>query len=94
LYRLARAAAAGASLLAPLSGYARSVWPGLTALVDPASMESITEGLKGAWERAAQMGPAVAAQTVRTCDPFESLRGVLGAYQAAAGKVAQEARPL
>lgn len=93
LYRMARAAAAGAALVAPLSGYARSVWPGLAVLVDQASEESIAAGLKRAWEQAPQLGPALAAQTARQCNPFDSLREVLTAYQAAAGRIAQEVPP-
>ncbi|HZY98892.1 MAG TPA: hypothetical protein VFE36_04925 [Candidatus Baltobacteraceae bacterium] len=91
LYRSARAAAAGAALVAPLSGYARSVWPGLAVLVDPGSTESISAGLKRAWEQAPQVASALTAHTARICNPFQSLREVLAAYQAAAGRVAQEA---
>lgn len=93
LYRLARAAAAGAALVAPLSGYARSVWPGLAVLVDQASEESIAAGLKRAWEQAPELGPALAAQTARQCNPFDSLREILAAYQAASGRVPQEVPP-
>lgn len=93
LYRMARAAAAGAALVAPLSGYARSVWPGLAVLVDQASEESIAAGLKRAWEEAPELGPALASQTARLCNPFDSLREVLAAYQAAAGRVAQAVPP-
>jgi hypothetical protein len=93
LYRMARAAAAGAALVAPLSGYARSVWPGLAVLVDQASEDSIAAGLKRAWEQAPQLGPALAAQTGRQSNPFDSLREVLAAYQAAAGRVVQEVPP-
>lgn len=93
LYRMARAAAAGAALVAPLSGYARSVWPGLAVLVDQASEESIAAGLKRAWEQAPALGPALAAQTAHQCAPFDSLREVLAAYQDAAGRIAQEVAP-
>ncbi|MBV8490398.1 MAG: hypothetical protein JO199_07715, partial [Candidatus Eremiobacteraeota bacterium] len=85
LYRLARAAAGGAALVATTSGYARAVWPGLVQGIDPGSRESIAHGLRTAWERAASTGPAVAAQNADRYPPLESLRALLGAYQAAAG---------
>jgi hypothetical protein len=86
LQRLARAAAAGAALVAPTSGFARGVWPGLVRMVDPAGGTSIAAGLKDAWERFADLGPATAARTAEACDPFSSLVATLGAYQAAAAK--------
>jgi hypothetical protein len=84
LYRLARAAMGGAALVAPTSGYARNLWPGLAQIVDPASLESIHTGLREAWERAPALGAAVAARTAELCDPFNGLVAVLAAYQQAA----------
>jgi hypothetical protein len=87
LYRLLRAGAGGAALVAPATGYARSVWPGLAQIVDPASHENVREGLRDAWQRAGELGPATAARTLDVADPFKSLVGVLAAYQAAAQAV-------
>jgi hypothetical protein len=84
LYRLTRAAAAGASLVASTSGYARAVWPGLVQTVDPGSRESIAHGLRSAWERSATSGTALAQQNAERYPPFAMLRAVLGAYQQAA----------
>ena len=87
LYRLLRAGAAGAALVAPASGYARGVWPGLAQMVDPASAESIRDGLRNAWERSGELGPLTVARTMEIADPFKSLVGVLAVYQAAAQAV-------
>ena len=87
LQRLLRAGAYGAALVAPASGYARGVWPGLAQIVDPASMANVREGLRDAWQRAPELGPATAARTIEVADPFKSLVGVLACYQAAAQAV-------
>jgi hypothetical protein len=87
LYRLLRAGACGAALVAPASGYARGVWPGLVQIVDPASIINVREGLRDAWQRAHELGPATAARTIEIADPFKSLVGVLACYQAAAQSV-------
>jgi hypothetical protein len=84
LYRLARAGAAGAALVAPASGYANALWPGLAEIVDPASEESLVAGLRAAWEHAPQSAPAILAATAERCDPFSSLVAILAVYQAAA----------
>ena len=91
LYRLARAGASGAALVAPSSGYARDVWAGRAVLADPGSAESIASALRHAWERADALGPAVAAETARACDPLASLKETLAAYQAAATAAAATA---
>jgi hypothetical protein len=88
LYRLTRAAAAGAALVAPSSGYARTLWPGMAQIVDPGSPESIQEGIRTAWERAAEFGPAAARHTVTRYRPFDMLVATLNAYQHAAGQAA------
>ena len=85
LARLARAGAGGTALVVASAGQARAVWPGLAQIADPASTESIAAGLRAAWERAGELGPATAARTAQICDPFSSLVTVLAAYQAAAG---------
>jgi hypothetical protein len=87
LHRLLRAGAAGAALVAPASGYARGVWPGLAQIVDSASPDNVREGLRDAWRRSLELGPATAARTIEVADPFKSLVSVLGAYQAAARAV-------
>jgi hypothetical protein len=87
LYRLLRAGAAGSALVAPSSGYARGVWPGLAQIVDPGSLPSIREGLRSAWVRWPELGPATVARTSEVADPFKSLVGILAVYQAAAQAV-------
>jgi hypothetical protein len=87
LQRLLRAGAAGAALLAPGSGHARGVWPGLAQIVDPASPGGVRDGLRDAWRRSGELGPATAIRTIEVADPFKSLVTVLGAYQAAAQAV-------
>ena len=84
LYRLMRAAAMGAALVAPSSGYARMCWPGLVRLVDPASAESVAAGIRAAWERAGVLGPALASQAAERYEPFAMLKAVLAAYGQAA----------
>lgn len=84
LYRLTRAAAAGAALVVPASGFARVTWPGHAQAVDPASGPSIEQGLRTAWERAGEIGPAVAARTLEKYRPFDMLVLTLNAYQSAA----------
>jgi hypothetical protein len=85
LHRLARAAAFGASLAAPSSGYARSVWTGLVQSVDPAGGAAIAAGIAAAWENAPRNGPATAARTAEACDPWKALVAVLAVYQTTAG---------
>jgi len=87
LHRLLRAGSMGAALVAPSSGYAGSVWPGLARIVDPASMPSVREGLREAWQRAPELGPATASRTIEVADPFKSLVGVVTGYQVAASAV-------
>lgn len=84
LYRLARAGAGGAALVASSAGYARSAWPGLVQTVDPGTLESVLEGVKAAWERAPELGPATALRTADQYAPFPMLVAVLAAYQQAA----------
>lgn len=83
-YRLLRAAAAGAALVAPSSGSARALWPGLAQIVDPASATSIQHGIKQAWERAGELGPATAARTLERYRAFDMLVATLNAYASAA----------
>ncbi|HLX25676.1 MAG TPA: hypothetical protein VKR05_01680 [Candidatus Cybelea sp.] len=84
LYRLVRAGAAGAALVAPASGSARMLWPGIAQIVDPASPTGIAEGIATAWKRAGELGPATARRTLESYRPFDMLVATLGAYQAAA----------
>jgi len=84
LYRLARAAAGGSALVASAAGYARGVWPGLAQIADPASGESVAGGIKAAWERAGELGPATAQRTAEQYAPFPMLVATLAAYQHAA----------
>jgi hypothetical protein len=90
LSRLVRAAASGAALVAPTSGFARDVWPGLAVTVDPASLGGIRQGLQAAWDRAPAIAPMTAARTLEVADPLKSLVGVLGAYQLAAQAVSSQ----
>lgn len=84
LYRIMRAAAAGAALVVPSSGYARGVWPGHAQAVDPGSVPSIEQGLRTAWERADELGAALSSRTLQRYAPFEMLVLSLNAYQSAA----------
>jgi hypothetical protein len=88
LHRFARAAASGTALVGSSSGYARTIWPGLVQIVDPGSLDSISVGLRAAWERAPDLGPRTAARTAESCHPFDTLVATLAAYQAAATKQA------
>lgn len=83
LYRVARAAAAGAAIVVPTSGYGRNVWPSAVA-VDPASHESVADGLRLAWEQAPRLGAEAAGRNAEVCHPFGALRTLLTVYQAAA----------
>ncbi|MBV8432861.1 MAG: hypothetical protein JO029_01120 [Candidatus Eremiobacteraeota bacterium] len=85
LYRMLRAATAGAAIVAPSSGSARSVWPGLAQIVDPASPASIEQGIKAAWERAPELAPATSARTIERHRPFDMMVATLDAYRLAAG---------
>jgi hypothetical protein len=87
LYRLARAGAAGAALVATASGSARAVWPGLAQTVDPGSASAIADGLRSAWERAGELGPATARHTASRYRPFDMLVATLNAYQHASQPV-------
>jgi len=77
------AGASGAALVAPTSGYAAAVWPGLVKTVDPASIDSIAAGLREAWQGGAALGSDTAVETARVCSPAAGLRVVMTAYAAA-----------
>ncbi len=84
LHRLARGAAFGASIVAPTSGYAADVWSSLgCCLVDPASLDSITEGIRTAWDRQPVGAGKLISGTAAIADPFTSLVAVISAYQQA-----------
>jgi hypothetical protein len=90
LSRLARAGAGGAALVAPTTGYARGVWPGLAQMVDPGSLGGIKAGIRTAWERAGNLSPMLVERTKEIADPFQSLVAVLAAYQYVAQAVSSQ----
>jgi hypothetical protein len=55
-------------------------------MVDPASSDGIAAGLRSAWDRAGELGPASAARAAEFCDPFKALVGILSTYQEAAAR--------
>ncbi len=81
LHRLARGAASGSAVVAPVDGYAYDVWGEMAAIVDPADLESIRKGFRRAWEQQPRLGGTLAARTLERCDPFGSLVAVVSAYQ-------------
>jgi hypothetical protein len=84
LYRLSRAGAFGAALVAPATSCARHCWPGLVQTIDSGSYESTLAGLKTAWDRAEELGAATASRIAQQCDPFAGLVSILATYQPAA----------
>lgn len=84
LHRLARGAAFGAAIVAPASGYAAEVWSSLgCCVVDPASLDSIVEGIRTAWERQPIGAAKLVSATATVADPFGSLVATVSAYQQA-----------
>ncbi len=83
-HRAVRAAAYGALPVLSTALPLAQLWPELTGGVDPASLESATAVLRGAWMRAPALTHQIADRTAQACDPLRSLQGVLGAYAEAA----------
>jgi hypothetical protein len=78
--RLVRAAAHGALPVISTALPLAQLWPELTGGVDPASLESATAVLRGAWMRAPAVAHQIAERTAQVCDPLRALQTVLGAY--------------
>lgn len=87
LYRAARAASFGAALVAPTSGFASAVWPGIVQMADPGSPSSIRSALRTAWDKAPTVGPQFRSATAERLDAYAGLKAILALYQSAAKKV-------
>jgi hypothetical protein len=90
LARFARAGGYGAGLLGSINGYAKDVWEGLAAAADPASLESIAEALRTAWDAAPGRRSAIAARTALRFDQAAAARGIAQAYELAGQSVKPE----
>lgn len=83
LHRLARAAAAGAAIVASTSSLAASVWGESVELADPASVVSIAAALRRAWDAAPVRTHTLISRTKERCDQSAALRALALAYHAA-----------
>lgn len=84
IHRLARGAAFGGAVVASAQSYAAEVWSGLgCCLVDPASLDSIVDGIRTAWERQPIAANRLISATAVVADPFTNLVAVVSAYQQA-----------
>ena len=88
LSRLARAGGYGASLVASTSGAAGAIWGDAIHLADPASLPSISDALRAAWDAAPKERGRVAARTALVCDQRSALAGSVQAYQEASAALA------
>jgi hypothetical protein len=93
-FRLARAAAYGASLVVSNALPSAQPWTGCAFLADPASAASISEAIGLAWAQAEDAGARTALRTSERIAPLAMLQATLGAYAEAGAAVSQAvARP-
>ncbi len=90
LYRVARAAAFGAAVVAPSSGYGRACWPDLVREVDPGSIASIEAALRAAWDDAPNLCDERGARAGQSLTPLPLLAATLAGYQIKPGASAAE----
>jgi hypothetical protein len=84
LYRAARAAAFGAALVLPSTGFGGDVWPGIVELADPGSAQSVLNALRIAWDKAGTSAARFRATASEQFDPRTNVVAILALYQAAA----------
>ncbi len=83
LHRLARGAALGAAVVAPITGYAQDVWGPHAQFADPGAFQSIVAAFDAAWQLPSTERAELIARTAMHADPFTSLVAAVSMYQRA-----------